>query len=151
MQEKRRKRWENTAREGLGGWLVPVGIGIGAAFGAAVALLLLAAVVAYSTDDPDRLSSPLAYAVLYLTALFGGFVSVRVRRSDALCCGLLCGAAWMGILFLASLLFQGVLTEGIGGVWVAVLRVMTVLASILGAYLGLPRAKTAKRKRKHGR
>lgn len=40
---------------------------------AAAALMLIAAAIAYGTPDPGRLTAPLGYAVLALSALCGGF------------------------------------------------------------------------------
>ena len=69
----------------------------------AVLLLLVFCAVAYSTDDPDSLTFPLALCALYLSAAAGGIAAVRLS-GDGILSGLLSGVLTLGLIWLLSLL-----------------------------------------------
>ncbi len=113
----------------------------------AVALgsVLMLSLLAYFYDDPDRLARPLGLAAAGVTALVGGFASVRIHGEGALICGLLNGLVFMALMMLLSLAFAGLASGYSAGVSL-LLHTAFLLLSVVGGYLGL-RKKTKKRKK----
>ena len=112
----------------------------------AVALMLVGSLVCLRSDDPLKLILPIGLGTLYLSALAGGIVTVRRHGKKALLCGALCGL-FLFVFFLGiSLFFRG---EGAFSFLVTLLlRLLTILFSILGAFLGQKRT-TRRPHRKH--
>ena len=118
-----------------------ISIGIGAF------LLMIAALIAYFSPDPNRLILPLGLVTAGLTAFFGGLVTVRIHGHSALMCGLLNGSLMTVLMLLVSLFFTSV---GMGyAAWLScLLHSAFLLLSVAGAYLGLKRNRTPRKKRK---
>ena len=80
-------------------------------------LAALAALGAYSMQDPDAWTAPLSLGVLALSPLLGGFMTYRMGRQQGgispLAGGLLCGGITLVLLFAASLC----LPDSLRGQW----------------------------------
>ena len=117
--------------------------GVLAGVGAAAALMLIAAAIAYGTPDPGRLTEPLGYAVLALSALCGGIFSVRFT-GDGILSGLIFGSA-MSLLFWALSIipvgWESTLSAGIS----ALMHLVPCAAGTLGALIGKKRAPKRRR------
>ena len=115
------------------------------AIGAAMTVLLSALV--YSLDDPNRYLAPVAFCILYVVALFGGFLSAKFNRGSALLCGLLNAALLLLTMLAASLLFDGRYSADRSVGLSVGLRGLAALISVVGAMIGTHK-KEIKRKRK---
>ena len=104
-------------------------------------LLLAAAAAAYSQADPDALQTPLAVAAAGVSALVGGFVTVRFNKGAALLSGLTGGILYMGILMILSLCFFRHSGSGYSSTVAFLMHAGVVLLEVIGAFLGLPRKK----------
>ena len=112
----------------------------------ATLLLFAATAVCYATTDPASMTTPLALAVLYLSALIAGFAALRRHRSMALACGSLCGLFLM-LVFLAVSLILGHRVEGGFSLPLSLLvRALMIPVSAIGGYLGLPKKPQRKRR-----
>ena len=80
-------------------------------------LSALAALLAYSSADPDARTIPLSLCVLALSALLGGWMTYRIGRRrgcrSRLAGGLLCGGMTLMLLLALSLC----LPDSLGGQW----------------------------------
>ena len=97
-------------------------------------LLLVAATVAYNSDNPTALIRPLSYACALFSALFCGFFTARMRGRQGLICGLCSGLGLLCLFLVGLAVFAG---EGEMQVtslllFYPVLFVLTVLGGILG-------------------
>lgn len=112
---------------------------------AALILLPVMALIAYSTDDPDSVTRPLSLCALYLSAVIGGIAAVRVS-GDGIASGALSGLITAGILLLVSAfpLPESGLEPNLGFLLLA----LVIPASVIGSVLG---HKRPKRKPKRGR
>jgi len=121
-------------------------VGSGAAMLCSVILSVVAALIAYGTADPNRFTTPLALCALYLSAIFGGVIAIRLHRTDTLLCGGISG----GVLMLLHLLLSCFLPQGFDKplplLLLLLLRLLTIVAAILGAYIGFPREKRRRRR-----
>ncbi len=120
----------------------------GALVGAAALLvfLFIMSAICLLIDTPHTLVTPMCFVAIYLASFIAGFFAVkRNKNSDALICGSLCGT----ILALALWVIFGIAGKILGGndhsVLSLVWKLIIVLSSILGAFIGL---KSRKRKRK---
>ena len=101
-------------------------------------LMLAFSLLAYFLPNPNVAIKPLALTAAALTALIGGFASVRIHGHAALLCGLCNGTLLMGGMILASL-FLGAHASGYNALQSCLLHVAFLLFSVLGSYLGLKR------------
>lgn len=69
----------------------------------AVLLLLIVCAIAFSTEDPDNLIFPLSLCALYLSAVIGGIVAVRLS-GDGILSGFISGLITIVLIRLLSLL-----------------------------------------------
>lgn len=106
-------------------------------------LLLIASAIAYAQPDPDSFGIPLAVASAGLSALIGGFLNVRFNHGQALLSGLSGGILFMGTLMILSLCFFRECGSGYSSTVTFLLHAGIVLLEIVGAFLGLPRKKSA--------
>ena len=119
---------------------ITLGIGIG--------LIFILSLLAYFMQDPNRFVRPLGLLGAAITAFAGGIASGRLHKHSALLCGLLNGSVTMGILMLVSLFF--VQHASNDPLWLsALLHVVFLLLSVLGAFVGLPRMNVKKKKKTH--
>ena len=119
---------------------ITLGIGIG--------LIFILSLLAYFMQDPNRFVRPLGLLGAAITAFAGGIASGRLHKHSALLCGLLNGSVTMGILMLVSLFF--VQHASNDPLWLsALLHVVFLLLSVLGAFVGLPRMSVKKKKKSH--
>lgn len=127
------------------------GLWITSLTGAAVSVLsglialLLAAFVAYASEDPDSIAFPLSAAALYIGALAGGIVCSRRAHRTALAESAIAGPVQSALMLIVSvfqsehyrysLLLKLLLHAGV------------FAAYMLGAYLARPRIKRPGRSR----
>ena len=91
--------------EDTGGFVPGLILGLCLCAAVAVLALLLGALIAYKSSDPDALIAPLGFGALVLAALAGG-LGVGLRcHSAVLPCALLCGCVLLGIGLVAGLFF----------------------------------------------
>ena len=121
-------------------------LGTGISLLCAVAMMLLGSLICSRSKDPLSMIVPMGLVILYLSSLVGGIVTVRRHGEKALLCGALCGLFLLILFWLTSLFFQG---DGAFSFFPTFLfRLLTVVFSILGAFLGQKRA-THRPRRKH--
>lgn len=87
--------------------------GLGASSITALCLLLLSAIIAYASPDPDALIAPLGFAGMILSCLAGGMGVGIGCRSGVLPCALLCSCAYLGLSLLLGLFFGGELRQSL--------------------------------------
>lgn len=126
-------------RSTLRGYLFSLAIGT-------VMTILLSAVV-YSLSDPNRYITPVAFCILYISALLGGFFSARFNRGSALLCGGLYALMMLATMFLISLLFSNNFSSDLSLLPAIGLRGIAAALSIVGAMVGTHQP-SKKRKRK---
>ena len=120
-------------------------IGTGGGLLSALILALIGAIVCISSADPHSLMIPISLIALYLSAMIGGWITVRLHKKAPLPCGTLCGAMMLFLLVLLSLFFDK--KEG-GGFSLGIsllLRALVPFFSILGARLGWKRSSRGRR------
>lgn len=100
--------------------------------------LLLLSTVAYLSEDPSTLLLPFGLIAAALTALVGGFTSVRLHKKSALLCGLCNGCAMMAIMLVISLFFRSAASMH-SPLLSCLLHAGYLLLSVLGAFAALPR------------
>ena len=76
--------------------------------------------------------------VIYISALIGGFVSVRQNKKDALLCGIVSGAMLALCFFVISLFFADG-SSSYSFLIELILRGAMLLMSVFGAFAGLNR------------
>ncbi len=108
-------------------------------------LLIGLSLAAYFYADPDALVRPLGLVAAGLTAMVGGFATVRIHGDSALICGLLIGSILTALMMLASLFCTALSSEYSVGIS-ALLHLGFMLLSVVGAYIGL---KKTQKKKKH--
>ena len=110
-------------------------------------LLFLGSFLAYRTEDPDRLTAPVAYLVLFLGTAICGFLAARFRGER----GLLSGAS-AGALYALIVITTGLIIGGIKNMLTALLLCigMVLLAAVSGL-LGLPREPSPEKLRRQAR
>lgn len=121
------------------GYLISLVIGTGMA--------LLCSAMLYSLSDPTRFVTPVAFCVLYISALLGGFLSAKFNRGSALLCGALYAVFMLGTMTLVSLFFGGghsadyPLTSAVG------FRAIAVAIAIVGAMISTHKKPKKRKKR----
>jgi len=114
-------------------------IGTGTSLLCGIALIFLGTVLAWRSNDPTTMVLPLGLGILYLCALIGGIVTIRLHGEKALLCGALCGALLFVLFWVISLFFKG--DASFSAPLSLLLRFLTVFFSIIGAFLGQKRTK----------
>lgn len=126
-----------------------IAAGLASAIISAFALIVLLALAAYATPDPDRLVLPAAMTALYLSSFIGGIVTSLLMGGDAPC-GLICGIAYFTALLLMSFFLpSGTATRTGMGVSI-LLHTAAPLFSLLGALCAssLLRRRSRRRRRR---
>lgn len=98
----------------------------------AIPSLLLATTLCYLSDDPLSCTFPAGLAVLYVSALVGGFAASRFNRDAPILSGTLCGVLWM-LCTLLPLLLPGQEDFPIPPALAIALRLLTPAFSLLGS------------------
>lgn len=131
---------QKTLRASLFGFLISVALG--------ALLLFVGTAVAYSTADPLPLIPPIAYTVLYLSALFGGFACAKLnKRAPYLTCSL-CSGAFLLLGFVISALIPDS-NDSVSSLGASLLlRSAEILIFFLGAAIGASSSSTTSRGRK---
>ena len=110
--------------------------------------LLICSLLAYFTEDPNAFIQPLGILSAAITAFGGGFAAMRFHRQSALLCGLLNGCALMAVMLLLSLAFASQASHYSMPISL-LLHLSLPILSVFGAFLGVPRAKKPKKRKKH--
>ena len=133
----------------------PVGFLKSSAIGAlaAVAILILLgfllSYILYMTDDPGRYITPIAFCALYIAALAGGNLALRLNRVSPLLCGLSVGAILTVLTFLLSLTVNYTLSSGYTISGALGLRLAIIVCSVIGAYTGTVKKEAKRNSYKH--
>ena len=102
-------------------------------------LLVITALIAYSSNDPDPILDPLSVSVLMLTAVLGGFVASRRCGHAAVVCGAVSGVLFATVLFVVSLCFgdetREALTPEVSRFASFCLKAAVVALEVLGAVI----------------
>lgn len=108
-----RARTKETARSESGGFASGILYGLAFCAVSGLAALILSAIIAYASPDPDALITPLGFGAMILSCLLGG-VGVGLKcRSGVLPCALVTGCAYVGLGLLLGLFFGGELREAL--------------------------------------
>ena len=118
---------------------------VGFTMGVGALLILIAALAAYFSPDPDALIKPLAITAAGVTAFVGGVIAVKIHGGGALICGLLNGSVFMTLMMLLSLCFARY-SSGYSAGLSCLLHAGFVILSIAGGYVGNKKKKPKKRK-----
>lgn len=126
----------NKSREQTSAWVpalrsILIGTGVGVVLG--VVLLLAAAAVMASTGIPTGAVTPIALAVMSLSALAGGFVTARLARERGLLWGAVCGLLMFLIVALAGLSVE----HTVQGTSLFLKLALTVACGAFGGVLGV--------------
>lgn len=125
-------------------WALPITVATG------LLLLFIATALLMCASDPDRYHTVAGLALIYLTALIGGFAAVRLnRRSAPLLCGLGEGILLLVLLLAVGLLLPTALKSGRPTGITLLTHGALLLAALIGALLGArPARDQRKRKRR---
>lgn len=123
----------------LKGYLFSLGIG-------AILTLSLSFLV-YSLSDPARYVTPVAFCILYISALLGGFLSAKFNHGSALLCGLLYSAMMLITMLAVSLFFNKSFSADHPLSLAIGLRGVAVLLAITGAMIGTHKRKQKRRRK----
>ena len=112
--------------------------------GVFLTLALLTALALYFIEDPTPVLRPVSCLVAALSAFAGGYTLCKKQGSSALLCGMINGCFFLCILLIVSLFFRAA-SSGDSPLVSTALHLGALLASILGGYAALPRAKRKRR------
>lgn len=144
---KKIKKRSRTETRGEGGMLMSSLFGALAALISSVLLLIIGTAIASVCADPDKILGALSIASLYISALVGGFVSVKRNGGGALLCGLISGFILALFFFALSLCFTADYSSGYSVLVKFVIRAGSVLASVLGAFAALHKPERRRKRR----
>lgn len=119
--------------------------GAGISLGLLAILSALLCFVAYLTDDPTSLVSPLSLLALYICSFFSGFISLRSCGHSSLVCGLISGGIFMSFLIFLSFFFSSVLSSHYSFGVSLLLHALIVIFAIFGGYAGQKKPKRSHR------
>ncbi len=114
---------------------------------AALASLLVCSLIVYFSSDPNKLIYPMGLLCAALTAMIGGFATERFHRHAALICGLLNGTVATGVWLLISFFLKDS-AHGYSPLMSLLVHTLYILLAVIGAYLGIPRVKKKKARKK---
>lgn len=141
--KKRRSAEESASFSQL---LLHAAIGMGAALLCATAMLLLGAILCARSSDPTQMTLPWGLGTLYLSALLGGLITARQHGSSALLCGTVCGLLLLVFFWIVSIFFSE--SDNFSLALSLVLRLLTAIFSMFGAFLGVKRTRKRPRRGK---
>ena len=124
-------------------------VGAVIAIGISAILAIVFSYILYKTPDPTSYLTPIALSVLYISALLGGFISVRLNRGSALLCGLVTGVLLLAVAFILSLPINPSLSADHSIMEAVSLRVVVIICSITGAFIGISKPSPDKKRRKN--
>lgn len=144
---KNHTRAHHSGEEGgLSSMLLHSGIGALTALGASALLILLGGAICAASEDPLSRILPISLITLYLSSLIGGLVTRKLHGKASLLSGLCCGILLAVFFLLLSLFFPD--SQTFSFPLALFLRSMILVFSILGGYLGSPRAKKTSPRRR---
>ncbi len=104
-----------------------------------VILMLIFCIVAYSTADPDSITTPLSLCALYLSALIGGIAAVRIS-GDGIVSGAVSGVITAILVFALSVL--PLPESGFDLPSSLLFTALVIPASVIGSIVGHKRKKS---------
>lgn len=112
-------------------------------------LSLFGAIVAYRSEDPTSLLTPVSYAVGCTAALLCGYAGGRLYGRSGLLCGLLSGVAFLCLYLLGFAVLSGDVTPAPGKLLLSfsILFALCVLGGAFGGRRRTPRPRHAKHRR----
>ncbi len=113
----------------------------------AISCCIVAALVCFFSDDPDRLTAPLATASCILAHFVAGFISAK-KKKTALPTGVASGGCLALIFLITSLCFGKSYSYGMGMAVTALLRISMVAVSVFAALLGANTGVKRRRRRR---
>ena len=118
------------------------------AFAASFILALIFSVATLKTSDPTALLTPLSLIALYLSSFVGGFFSLRDKGDSPLAFGASTGVLFMLFQKLSALFLPSEYASERKFLTSALLHVLIILFSCIGAYVAMKMKKSKKRKRR---
>ena len=118
------------------------------AFTTSFLLALVLSAITVKASDPTALLTPLSLAALYLSSFVGGFFSVRDKGDSVLICGTASGALFMLLYKLCALFLPSEASDERKFLVSALLHILIIFFSCLGAYAAMKMKKSKKRKRR---
>lgn len=107
------------------------------------ALMFVSAIPLTNSTQLDMLTSVLPKASQVISALIGGIFAGRMSKDNTIISGLLCGAMYGAVIVIGSLI-----TGGFNIVYSVICLSLSALSSLLGAFIGVPKEKNEKSRRK---
>ena len=147
-EKKKKKRNAAKEQDGFASLVKNCLIGVGIALASAIVLWVVATFVAYSNSDPDAILPTLAFAVIYIVFVIGGFASSKLNQGQGLICGALSGIVLVSFFLLVSIFFGAEYSSGYGFLTALLLRAAGVLMSVLGGYIGAHKRATRRHRRR---
>ncbi len=136
----------HTGEGGISSLLLHSALGFLSSLLISLPLTLLGGVICAISSDPLSRIFPVSLVVLYLSSLFGGWMTRRIHRESALLSGLSSGILLTVFFLFLSLFFPDSGNLGFGVTFL--LRALILFFSILGSYLGAPHPKRHKKRRR---
>ena len=118
------------------------------AFATSLILALVLSAVTLKASDPTALITPLSLAALYLSSFVGGFFSLRDKGDSVIICGTASGVLFMLLYKLCALFLPTEVSDERKFFVSALLHILIILFSCLGAYAAMKMKKRKKRKRR---
>ena len=128
-------------------WVKHLGESVTITLGIGSAMLFLFSLGIYFCPDPTLYIAPLGLFSSALTALLGGFITVRIHGHSALLCGLFHGGLLTFVTLLIALFFKSGVSGYSAGT-VCLLHSISILLSVAGAYIGLLMSEKRKKHRR---
>ena len=107
-----------------------------------IILLVISSVIAYNTKDPTAIIKPLGLSSLYLSAMICGISASRVS-GGSIVAGVISGITASILILTLSLIPMG--GEAVDFLTTLLFAVMIIPSSVLGAIIGKPRQKSARK------
>ena len=118
------------------------------AFTTSFLLALVLSAITVKASDPTALLTPLSLVALYLSSFVGGFFSVRDKSDSAITYGAASGALFMLLYKIFALFLPTEASDERKFFVSALLHILIILFSCLGAYAALKMKKSKKRRRR---
>ena len=123
--------------------------GVGAI--ASVIFIVVCSFTALSKENPEKLISIFGITIPALSYFFAGYLSYKLSRRAPIVCGTVCATALMLLIKLFSFIFKAGIDSSLGAYVKAMLCVLYIFASILGAIIAANLSFSPKKDRKRRR
>lgn len=122
---------------------------IGITTAIALILLIIMNFISYSSGDPDKMLTPLAYSVLLLSAFICGLLAAKYNNENKIVSSAISGAVYLFVIFLFSLVLRGSAESFTPGWLTFVMYIAAMGCVMLGSLAGRPRKISANKTRKN--